>query len=116
MCLNAQRVEQGNGVRNEKSVIFEVAENAKVDSQGKDKNRPAAKVIGLGGRRRVGGRVKQYAAGKSPQGSDGNQGQKVPVPPTVEDITGGDNQKVLCPPMTLRANQPITGKNERQKN
>ena len=58
MCLNAQRVEQGNGVRNEKSVLFEVAENAKVDSQGKDKNRPAAKVLGLGGRRRMGGRVK----------------------------------------------------------
>ena len=55
MCLNAQRVEQGKGVRNEKSVLFEVAENAKVDSHGKDKNSLADKVLGLGGRRRMGG-------------------------------------------------------------
>ena len=68
MCLNAQRVEQGKGVRNEKSVLFEVAENAKVDSQGKDKNSPAAKVLGLGGCRRMGGACQVVRRWQKPTG------------------------------------------------
>ena len=103
---DAERTPGGDPVLDEEVGVLEVAEDAEVDGEG-DPEPPLLERLGVGF-------FDADADEEVDEGGEGNEPKKSPVPPTVEDVGGDQQQEVLRPQVAVR-HEPIQPEDNRQE-
>ena len=103
---DAKAVPGGDPILDEEVGVLEVAEDAEVDGERNPEPTPLAlPVIGL---------FDADADEIVDEGGEGDEPEKAPVPPAVEDVGGDQQQQVLSPQVTL-SHKPIQAEDDWQK-